>query len=61
MYEVVVKVQVRGGDSGSFSNDAKVVYRNVKTVQEVNMLQKRITDALFSLGAEQGKVNKSPD
>lgn len=51
MFNVVIKVEVTGaGPDEGFENNATVEYKNVRSKEQANYIQKAVSDALFSLG-----------
>ena len=52
MHTVVVKVEAKSaeGSGGDFDMEAAVTYRNVKTVEQVDLITKGVVDGLFALG-----------
>lgn len=51
MYTIEVSIKAKG-ESSDFECNASVQYLHVKSVEQVNAVQKAVADALFGLGAQ---------
>lgn len=54
MYTVEVTIKAKG-EVSDFEVNANVQYLHLKSVEQVNAVQKAVSDALFGLGAQSKK------